>query len=181
MQLDIFYRGLIELQRRATLLIHGLVEHFVLSENASRKHLQLLVGEVDAETLPSTFGEREMASEQFRIVQVSFGVELVTVFVPIGMAIEEGRSHTHDSAGRNDYLLAVRVSEDEVIVWSHTILAMGGGRIQTECLFYQSVQEWQSTESRRVRSLIWVRCRGLEFCSQASEDRWVVEDVESQS
>jgi len=177
---DIFYRRLVEFQGRAVLLIHRLVERLVFPENSCCEHLELLIGKVDTETLPPSLREREMASEQFRIVQVSFGVELLGVFVPVGMAIEERRCHADDRTGGYDDLLAVRVVEDKIIVRSHTVLAMRCARVQTECFLDESVQERQSAEHRWIWGLIWIRHCSFEFCSKANEDRLVVEDVEGQ-
>jgi hypothetical protein len=181
MHLDILYRGLIELQRRPTLPVCRLVKHFVLSENTCYEHLQLLVGKIDPEALPPSFREREVASEQFWVVQVSFRVELVSVFVPVRMAIEEGGSHANDRASGDDNLLAIRRAEDKIVVWSYAVLAMSRARVQTECFFYESVQEWQSAELRRIGGLVCVRHHGLEFCSKSMEDRDIVENVERQS
>jgi hypothetical protein len=58
-------------------------------------------------------------------------------------------------------LLAVGVSEDEIVVWSHTVLSVGSAWVQTERFFYKSVQVWQSAEFRRIGGLacevLWSR------------------------
>ena len=180
MHLDIFHRRVEKFQRRAILSIRRLVKHSVLSEDACDEHLQLLVGKVDTETLPPSFGECEVSPEQFWVVQVSFRVEALSIFVPVGMAVKQGRGHTNDRAGGYDGLLSVGVAEDEIVIRSHAILTMGCARVQTERFFYESVEEWQGAELHWIGEFARVRHHSLKLFSKSIEDHDIVEDVERQ-
>lgn len=87
--------------------------------------------------------------------QVSVRVEDLRVIVLHGVSVDNWRSHTNRRASGYKELLAVEICENELLVRSHTILAMRSTRIKTKRLFDERIEERQPVERFGVCGLIW--------------------------
>ena len=67
------------------------------------------------------------------------------------MAVQQRRRHAECFPGGYKELFPVGVCEDQRFIWSHAVLAMCAGGIQTQCFFDKGVEEGKGVESLRVR------------------------------